>query len=214
MESKVSKVLIGVPTRNLVQAQTVTTLFSLSATPNTKIALAMRLGSVIADKRNRLAQDAIERGDDYLFFVDSDAQFPADTLSRLIALDKDIVGLMFHRTFHPYEPNLTEKVTKGGKTLLTVPKSWDREKPFKCYSIGTGAMLIKVSVLKALQEKLKNEWFRFAPIDGIPAGEDVWFCDQAQKAGYEVWCDPTIKTLHWDNYGFSRDEYDANHGIQ
>lgn len=214
METKVPKVMIGVPTRTYVQAQTVTTLFSLSGTPNVRIALAMRLGSVIADKRNKICQDAIQGGYDYVFFVDSDVQFPPDTLQRLLEHDKDIVGALYFRTYHPYEPNLTEKRKIGKQTLLLVPKEWDREKLFKCWSIGTGTMLIKVSVLKALQEKLGNEWFRFAPIEGIPAGEDVFFCNEAGKAGFEVWVDPTIKTHHWDNYGFSRDEYDAAHGIE
>lgn len=207
------KVLIGVPTRHYVQAQTVTTLFSLSATPNARIALSVSLGSVIADKRNKLAKMAIEGNYDYLFFVDSDVQFPHDTLEKLLKLDKDIVGAMYFRTYHPYEPNLTEKVKVKGRTLLLVPQKWDREKPFPCWSVGTGTMLIKTKVLKALQEKLEGQWFRFAHIDDIPAGEDVWFCNEAGKAGFEVWCDPTIETKHYDNYGFGRNEYDAAHGI-
>lgn len=214
MQPKVPKVLIGLPTRSYVQAQTVTTLFSLSGTPGIKIALSVGLGSVIADKRNNIAKLALERGDDYVFFVDSDAQFPPDTLSKLLALDKDIVGAMYFRTYHPYEPNLTEKVKVKGQTLLLVPKQWDREKAFKCWSVGTGTMLIKTKVFKALQEKLESEWFRFARIEGIPAGEDVWFCNEAGKAGFEVWCDPTIDTKHWDNYGFGRNEYNAAHGIE
>lgn len=199
------------PTRTYVQAQTVTTLFSLSGTPNARMALAVSLGSVIADKRNKICKQALERGDDYVFFVDSDVQFPPDTLTKLIELDKDVVGALYFRTYHPYEPNLTEKVKHKGQTLLLVPKKWNREKAFKCWSVGTGTMLIKTSVLRALQPTLGNEWFRFAPIEGIPAGEDVFFCNEVGKAGFEVWCDPTIKTTHWDNYGFSVDEYDANH---
>ena len=214
MQQTNPSILVGVPTRTYVQAQTVTTLFSLTGTPNVRIALAVSLGSVIADKRNKICKQAIERGDDYVFFVDSDVQFPPDTLTKLLALDKDIVGAMCYRTYEPFEPNLTEKVTHKGQALLLVPKKWDREKAFKCWSVGTGTMLIKVSVLKALQEKLHEEWFRFGKIDGIPAGEDVWFCNQAGQAGFEVWCDPTIDTKHWDNYGFGRNEYDAAHGIE
>ena len=209
METKVPRVLVGVPSRSYIQAQTCTTLFSLTGTPNVKVALTVSLGSVIADKRNNICKLALERGDDYVFFVDSDAQFPPDTLTRLLALDKDIVGAMYFRTYHPYEPNLTEKTKYKGRTLLLVPKKWP-EKPFKCWSVGTGTMLIKTSVLKALQPTLGNEWFRFGHIDDIPAGEDVWFCNEAGKAGFEVWCDPTIDTKHWDNYGFGRAEYEAN----
>lgn len=216
MASKVPSILIGLPTRNLVQAQTVSTLFSLTATPNVRMALAVRLGSVIQDKRNKICEDAIKRGDDYVFFIDSDMELPHDTLERLIKLNKDVVGALYFRTYHPYEPNLLEKrlvvTDKGKRTLLVVPKKWPSE-PFKCWSVATGAMLIKTSVLIAMQKTLGNEWFRFAPIDGVPAGEDVFFCNEVQKAGFEVWCDPTIKTKHWDNYGFSVDEYNAAHGI-
>lgn len=205
-------ILVAMPTRAYVHAWTMTTVFSLSATPGVRIALATQLGSTIAEQRNKLVKIAIERGDDYILFVDSDSQFGADALQKMIDLDKDIVGLIYVRTSHPYQPNISELVEKDGKPAIIIPKKFSRKKPFRIFSIGTGTMLIKVSILKAMAEQVKEEWFKFERIEGIKVGEDTYFCYQAQKAGYEVWCDPTILTKHWNNYGFSLEEYDASNG--
>lgn len=210
---KAPSVLIGLPTRAYVQAQTVTTLFSLTATPGVKVALAVKMGSTIHAKRNAIVRLAIERGDDYVLFVDSDSQFPADTLSKMIALDKDIVGLVYARTYAPYAPNVSEsRVNKKGKFQIRTMLDFDRDKPSKVWSVGTGTMLIKTEVFKKMKDlpEIKGEWFQFTKLHGIPIGEDNFFCHQAGKAGFEVWIDPTIKTMHWDNYGFSLADFDAN----
>jgi len=206
------KVLIAMPTRAYVHARTMTTVFSLTATPGVSLALATQLGSTVAAQRNKLAKLAIERDDDYILFVDSDSEFGADALDKMLKLDKDIVGLIYARTSEPYEPNISELVKKDGRTAIMVPKQFSRKRPFKVFSIGTGTMLIKVSVLKALADKLEEEWFRFTRVEGVKAGEDTYFCYQAGKEGFEVWADPTIETKHWDNYGFSLAEYDAING--
>ena len=207
---KTPKVLIGLPTRSDVHGRTLTSLFSLSGTPETKVALSVQMGSSTSGNRNTIVKQMLERGDDYLFFIDSDLEVAPDTLTKLIKADKDIIGALYVRAVPPYNPTIMNKTTKDGKTKIQNVKDWDRTKPFKVWGIGTGAMLIKRKVLETLKDKLKGEWFKYSSIDGIPTQEDIYFCNEAQKEGFEVWCDPTIPTRHWENYGFSVNEYDAN----
>ena len=54
-------------------------------------------------------------------------------------------------------------------------------------------MLIKTGVFK----KLTYPYFEaFQDKDGLHHTEDVEFCKRANEAGFEVYCDPTIKMGH------------------
>ena len=46
-------------------------------------------------------------------------------------------------------------------------------------------------------DNLKFPWFWFEMGEnGKMIGEDVYFCREAGKAGFEVWCDPRIEVKH------------------
>ena len=75
-----------------------------------------------------------------------------------------------------------------------------RRKPFTCDYTGFGWVLIKHGVFE--NPEMKYPWF--APQMQVfdsgevqdMCGEDVSFCLEAIKAGYEIWCDPTIRVGH------------------
>jgi len=81
------------------------------------------------------------------------------------------------------------------ETLESLSK---RKKPFTVDYTGFGWVLIKNGVF----EKLPYPWF--APKMQVfesgevqdMCGEDVSFCLDAMDAGYEIWCDPTIRVGH------------------
>ena len=73
-----------------------------------------------------------------------------------------------------------------------------RRKPFTVDYTGFGWVLIK----KGVFESLTYPWF--APQMQVfesgevqdMCGEDVSFCLDAIKEGYEIWCDPRIRVGH------------------
>lgn len=146
----------------------------------------------IASSRMWLAHQALEKGATHLFFVDSDMLFPPDTLKKLLAHDKGIVGVEYNKRKFPLET-----VTSY---LPYVEKS--ESEPFKVNIAGTGALLIKTDVFK--NPKVDKNWFSFGRnAEGKNViGEDGWFCLNARNAGYDVWVDPTIKVLHLGEYGY------------
>lgn len=146
----------------------------------------------IASSRMWLANQAIEKGATHLFFVDSDMLFPPDTLKRLLAHEKDIVGADYNKRKFPLET-----VTSY---LPDVDKS--ETEPFKVNIAGTGALLIKTNVFT--DPKVDKNWFSFGRnAEGKNViGEDGWFCLNARNAGYDIFVDPTLKVLHLGEYGF------------
>ena len=83
------------------------------------------------------------------------------------------------------------------ETLETIQK---RKKAFTVDYAGFGWLLIKKGVFE--DKKMTYPWF--APQMQIfesgtvqdMCGEDVSFCLDAKKAGYEIWCDPRIRVGH------------------
>ncbi len=141
---------------------------------------------------------------DYQLWIDSDIVFDTEKFYKLVAMDKDIAA-----GWYCTEDGRTSSVAhwleegdfrkNGGvmnhETLESLSK---RKKPFTVDYTGFGWVLIK----KGVFEKLPYPWF--APKMQVfesgevqdMCGEDVSFCLDAMEAGYEIWCDPTIRVGH------------------
>lgn len=125
----------------------------------------------------------------HIIFLDADVLPKKNTLERLMKLDKDIVMGVYPMS---QNGNLKWSVSKeepfSGIEIDDLPRN-----PFKICSGGFGVTLIKYEVFEALEWPYwKNT---FVP-GGIETGEDIYFCDKARKAGYDIWCDPLVKCDH------------------
>jgi GT2 family glycosyltransferase len=56
--------------------------------------------------------------------------------------------------------------------------------------VGFGCCLIKASVFR----NLAPPWFVYDV--GKNKGEDIYFCEKARDAGYEIWVDPSVRPRH------------------
>lgn len=140
-------------------------------------------GTVLAESRIDLAKKALEQDADYILYIDSDMRFPPDALVRLIKRDVPIAACNYTTRRPPAEP-VTYVSIKEGKKLWTLPESEGME---ECSATGFGFVLIHTSVFKAMEKP----WFYNPYIpeaDGFWS-EDVWFCNQARKAGFPTMID-------------------------
>jgi hypothetical protein len=160
---------------------------ALFSTPEINLRLQVVEGSYIHSNRTQLAKLALDQQMDYMFFMDHDVVFPADTLCRLLSHNKDIV-------FGKYSRRETEpkSLVMGldGKLVTDFPSGL-----FPCASGPAGCMLIKMSVFA----NLPKPWFHVVVNDdgSVSESEDSWFCAQAHSVGLSVWCDPSIKVDHY-----------------
>ncbi len=149
-------------------------------------------GYTIAENRLYCMAKAYREGFSHLLFIDDDMVFDEDVLDRLLSHKKEIVGVVYHSR---RLEKTTTLVLENGKVLHSddIPKGM-----IKCSHVGTGIMLIDLKVV----EKIAEPWFYFStnPNGSTNIGEDAWFCSQARKAGFTIWCDPSIKVGHLGDF--------------
>lgn len=183
------RVHIGIGCQGTVMSKTLASIMGVLITSHDKVTgYSMRQGGDIVSARTFCVQDAIEKKATHVFFVDSDMQFPADTLERLLAHDKEIVTVEYNRRKLPPE-SVTTPLEARSETEL-----------YKARNIGGGCLLIKLSVF----EKVAKPWFNFGRDSkgSVKIGEDTWFANTARDAGIDSWIDPTIKVGHVGEYLF------------
>jgi hypothetical protein len=164
--------------------------------------------SVVSRVRNLIAQDFMDSDCTDLMFIDSDINFNAEDIFRLMAWNTDpkkgiVAGIPVAR--------------KKGKTYISTLDTDEDENIFmnhmglvRAKRVATAFMLIRREVFEKMYEahpewryhdekKIGDEitaYFDFALKDGNYIGEDFLFCDRARELGFEVWIDPTIKLGH------------------
>lgn len=153
-----------------------------------------RIRCLIYSARNKLSKRAIEEKFDYLFFVDDDMTFPANTLKALIEDNKDVVTALCFMRGEPHRPAIYNKKCDYIEDV--------KESLFRIGYCGGACLLIKTSVL---EDVYKRERTFFLPTKGL--GEDLSFCKRVNGAGREIWCDPKIKCGHMTYYEVTDKDY-------
>lgn len=171
-------VLIGLPCGDMMHSETAQCIWGVGrATAKSRQGLVMAHSSIVAAARNNCVGGAQQAKGDYLMFIDSDMIFPPDTIDRLLAHGKDIVGGTYVRRGPPFD-NLGS----------SIPEHVDRTSGLvEMTHIPTGMLLIKMSVF----DKLKKPYFRYGLNEdtGIIDGEDMTFSVMAREAGFKIFCD-------------------------
>lgn len=131
--------------------------------------------SCIAEARNILVRHALQRGADWLMWLDADMTFPPQTLDRLLSHDEPIVGATYVRRVEPYP-------------LIGTPQPDGIKRPGLTEMAGMpfGCMLVQRRVF----EQVKAPWFRYDWDDEAKLhGEDILFCRAARAAGFTIFND-------------------------
>lgn len=153
-------------------------------------------GYTIAENRNYIAAKACQHRSDYLLMIDDDMTFAPDTLDKLVADDKDIVGVAYHSRGGSANGEIMAIAEIEAKKYINLDTEEDEKykKTFECYATGTGIILIKCEVF----HKVKRPWFEFTykETGQCENGEDWNFCFKAKDSGYKIYTNPTIKVGH------------------
>jgi hypothetical protein len=198
------------PNHGSVSAETRESVDALRADEELDVQVAYTRGSSISMGRNMCINNGVSQArkqmgfwGDYYLMLDADIKFNVEHVKTLIAADKDIVSGAYNDRAMP------SKIVAGGydedgichreTTFLNDSDRGLRKVRFT----GAGFLLIKRGVLEALE----FPWFRETVVtygkddaNACCVGEDIGFCQHAEAAGYEIWCDCDCKVEHLLNY--------------
>lgn len=194
-------ILLGICSGGTVQVNTVYSLIALLSTTRLPLTFSVRIGGYKPHSLNELVQEAQETGATHLLNIDTDMVFPPDVVDKLFAAKKDIVGVNYHQRGNHLDQEGPPSTIKfpgneknGYRTVLE--KDFPKEL-FECAAVGLGITLIDLKVF----DKLPKPYFKTKESkSGEHRTEDIVFCQDARKAGFEVWCDPTIEVKHIGQY--------------
>ena len=68
----------------------------------------------IAEVRNRIVMEALDNGCTHLIMMDTDQEYPHDTITKLLAHDLDAVGALVYRRYPPFDPVMMRRGEHGG----------------------------------------------------------------------------------------------------
>jgi len=194
------KICIGISTNRGVKAQTTGSMMRMAHQFPYEIFVVMATDGVSApENRTYIVREAMKEKCTHILFSDDDMVFNPDTLGRLLAHNKEIVGTAPNMRCVPSRTTVRFMDEKG-ELLPEHHLEPDFKMPtqlFKAYAVGTGLMLVETKVFNDFFPWFK---FEFTEAGFVKIGEDVFFCREAKKKGYEIYCDPTITVGHCGEY--------------
>tara|TARA_Y100000310_G_scaffold201978_1_gene202048 strand:- start:972 stop:1679 length:708 start_codon:yes stop_codon:yes gene_type:complete len=161
----------------------------------------------IVRARNLIVEKVLEGDYDYFLSLEQDVIPPSDAIQRLLLHNKDIVSALY---FKKCDIKVGDSFRKEVLPLVYVEhdKSKDlvRQPRFKevsgndlmeISSCGVGCLLI--------HRKVFEKGVRFRYDKDKPPFDDIWFCKDARKEGFDIFLDCSIKCKHltegmdWDS---------------
>ncbi len=152
---------------------------------------------------NQIAKHLLESKHEYLFTTNDDHIYPPDTITRLMAHQKQAVTGIYLLRQYPFEPVIYdtehEKVTvEGGRVSTGMShrylKDGETTGLVKILVCGDGCFLLHRSVF----ETVPYPWYILngppAPPDQINC--DVMFCGKLRAAGIDIYADLEVRIGH------------------
>lgn len=181
-------------------------LFSIQYFPIVNVSRCACLGAdVMRGKNQKPFNGQVEY--DYLLWIDSDVIFNNESFLRLLKANKHIASGWYCQPSHADDGSMQTPITEdasdeyfnkhGAYKFLSAKQIEEKQSLFKVDYIGFGWVLVKKNVF----ESLEYPWFaprmRYMPNDVQDlCSEDVAFCIDAKKAGFEIWVDPKCRVGH------------------
>ena len=174
--------------------------------------IAILSGPKVDSARNTIFKKWLENTEaSHLLMVDTDMVIPVNTVERLLAHDKDIVGgLAFTGISQQSDVVPAVRVIVENDGAPNIVPLWDypTNSLVQVAGIGAACMLVKrqvaEEVLLARGKDHPMPWFAYGLHNGVEIGEDIAFCLTAGKLGFEAWVDTGLIIPH-DKHRFITD---------
>lgn len=162
-------------------------------------------GSILANMRQSMVEEAIKNHATHLLFIDSDQTFPRDLFHRLMKHKKQVVAANIATKTIPSSP--TARLEGNGSLGIPLETTLDSPELQEVWRVGTGIMLIDLNVFK--REGMAGPWFtqRWNEETNAYVGEDWAFCEELHKSGVKLYVDHrvSLEVGHLGTLNFGHD---------
>jgi GT2 family glycosyltransferase len=203
-----NRLLIGISALDTMRCETACALAAAMKCTPCEISLSLEIGPYVHWNRQKLLQTAIKERSTHLMFIDTDVFFQPDSVTRLLAHDKDIVGGLYNIKVMPKQ-NALRVLSITGEPIAVPATAIPRQLFDRVYDPGcafiappTGFLLINVDRVREVGLDPLTAFDFMRRSNGDLVGEDVAFCERAHMAGLEIWCDPTVAVEHIGAYRY------------
>lgn len=192
------KILIAIPTNKNICPETYKSIYDLKIPDGYSTDFQYFYGYQIDQIRNLIANWGQRY--DYTLWVDSDIILPSNTLTKLLAHEKDIISGLYSRKI---DSNLElYEDFEGGQVTINPDKivSTGLRKVSGC---GFGCVLTSNKVLNHIQ--YPHFYYKSALTMEETVSEDLYFCNKAKEHGYAIYADTSLLCGHIGEKVFSVD---------
>ena len=166
--------------------------------------------SIISKARNWCAFDFLRSNMTHLLFIDADMEWEAESIMRLMASGKDVIGAAGPRKAIPTSYCANLALDENNMPII------DKQLGIiEVNEIGTGFLLISRKALERMMGQNPDNWyyephtndkiynfFELLIVDHIFRSEDYSFCYKWKQLGEKIYCDPTIELGHVGFYNY------------
>lgn len=168
----------------------------------------------LVEGRNMAVAHFLDATDaDWLFFVDTDMGFEADSLERILLaadpIDRPVVGGLCFAMKHMGADNKGGFKVMPAPTLFMLAKNpkqgmgfanrfiYPPEAMFQVAGTGAAFILIHRNVLRSIRERYGDAWYDFVAYgDGAKVSEDLSFCWRLLELGIPLFVNTAVKVTH------------------
>lgn len=204
--------IIICPTRGVIPAKVVQSWMGLMRPMNQKvIGPLFAIGMEVGEAYNSLIQMVLDNPElsnwKYILTIEEDNMPPPDGLMKLYeAIEGGVDGKKYDVVQGIYWTKGEEGQPMIYGDVHSVPKNFIPQIPVPesvqpCNGLGMGFNLFRISMFK--DKKLRRPWFKtiqsYDPAKGVSAyTQDLYFYEDAGKAGFKFACDTRTKVGHYD----------------
>lgn len=192
------RILIAVPNAGTIEPATLVSIYNMDVPSHIDTELKTFYGYLVDDVRNKIVKYALENNFEGILFVDSDMNLPKDTLTQMIAQNKDIVsGLYIKKRDDKKLIELFVKetdITKGRVARHVTEDDIRGKDIIDLEACGFGCVLVKTYVFP----RIGYPYFKFRTSDDPKQvmGEDIYFSTQAKYHGFKIYGLPKLRIGH------------------
>lgn len=195
------RILIAVPTFENILPETFKSIYNLDKIDDMIVDFDFVRGYDCSRARNIIANKAISDNYDYVLMVDSDIILPAHTLTKMLDDPKPICLGCYPRK---NTRNGTFEIFKLGQTdyknTFNYKEISNLNGKVEVKGGGFGCAMIDVKVF----QDLSHPFFKYVEYEsGATLSEDLYFCSNARKVGYQIYaetdiiCGHSVRNFQW-----------------